>query len=214
MRRSRPLGRKENTRAPKITFYIYCEGENTEPGYIDALRAAHPEWLVELEPIRGPGAPANLVRSAKSKLEEIRRKSTKTKQSFEGQDQVWALFDDDARKTIPDALDQARVHGVGIGYSNPCFELWLILHQCDFDKVLPHKAVQKHFEKICPEYQRTGGKIANFPEMMGRLDDAVCRAQRLEAAREKDGNPLENPSTTVHHLIKALREADAKFRGK
>jgi len=189
MRRSRPLGRKENTRAPKITFYIYCEGENTEPGYIDALRAAHPEWLVELEPIRGPGAPANLVRSAKSKLEEIRRKSTKTKQSFEGQDQVWALFDDDARKTIPDALDQARVHGVGIGYSNPCFELWLILHQCDFDKVLPHKAVQKHFEKICPEYQRWGAWMMRFAERNG-----LKLLARKTATLSKTRPP---PSTTL-----------------
>ena len=37
---------------------------------------------------------------------------------------------------------------VGVARSNPCFELWLILHQQDYDKPEDRHAMQKATRKV------------------------------------------------------------------
>ena len=46
-------------------------------------------------------------------------------------DSVWAMFDRDIHKRFDEARDLARGNGIRLAISNPCFELWGILHYQD-----------------------------------------------------------------------------------
>ena len=43
-------------------------------------------------------------------------------------DAVWCVFDVDEHPQIADARQMARANGIELAISNPCFELWLLLH--------------------------------------------------------------------------------------
>ena len=58
----------------------------------------------------------------------------KAKNSFEENDEVWAVFDRDEHPNFDQAIDRCRRAGVRVARSNPCFELWLILHEKDYDR--------------------------------------------------------------------------------
>ena len=40
---------------------------------------------------------------------------------------------------------------------NPCFELWLILHERDYDRPDHRDAVQRELKKLLPEYDNRRG---------------------------------------------------------
>ena len=52
------------------------------------------------------------------------RGSRRSKDSFEENDQVWAVFDRDEHPRFDEAIALCDGHGVLVGRSNPCFELW------------------------------------------------------------------------------------------
>ena len=43
-------------------------------------------------------------------------------------DEIWCVFDTDAHENLPHAIEEARQSGIAVAVSNPCFELWLVLH--------------------------------------------------------------------------------------
>ena len=97
---------------------------------------------------------------------------------------------------------------VGVGRSNPCFELWLILHEQDYDKPNDRHAMQKALAKLRQEYDQDGSKKPDCDDLVKRVEEAERRAERGLRNRETGGDPYGNPSTTVGRLTRAVREAD------
>jgi RloB-like protein len=96
---------------------------------------------------------------------------------------------------------------VGVARSNPCFELWLILHEADFDKPVDSRAVQAHLCKLRPEYDPCSTKTPNCSELIAGIEAAENRAEAQLARREAEGAPYGAPSTTVFCLTRAIRKA-------
>ena len=209
----RDLRRRLHDREPKQRFVLFCEGAKTEPAYFDAIRRAYPNTLIEVH--GGVGVPMTVAQQAADYAKEngLARGSQKRKYSFETNDQVWAVFDRDVHPQFKEAVELCERNGVGAAWSNPCFELWLILHEDDYGKPGTHQHVQKALEALRPEYDRHGAKIPNCDDMVGRVEDAERRGAMLLREREKDGStPFGNPSTTVGQLTRAIREADRRAR--
>ena len=139
-------------------------------------------------------------------------RSRRKKSSFEENDQVWAVFDRDEHPRYDEAVALCEQYGVHVGRSNPCFELWLILHERDYDRAEDRHGMQKILESLRPEYDRDSGKTPDCNEMLARVEDAEERSERQLQAREDGDNPYGNPSTTVGLLTRAIREA-AKLAG-
>lgn len=211
MKRRSSLKRKENLRAPKRKFISYCEGENTEPQYLKALKQSLSGAIIDIEVVGGAGVPATIASVAINALSEIRHASRKSRQSFGQLDEVWAVFDEDIHPNVLQAINQCKSAGVGIAYSNPCFELWLVLHRQNFDQACDRHQIQKYLEEICPEYNRKSGKSVNCVELIKTVEDAECRAILQLQRREDEASPMGAPSTTVQELTKALRIASASF---
>src|SRR5262249_49643453 len=133
--------------------------------------------------------------------------------SFEEGDEVWAVFDRDEHPKVQEAIELCEANGIGIGYSNPCFELWLVLHLEDYDKPDGRKVVQGHLAKLCPEYDPKKGKCPNCKQLIESVEAAEERAKALLKRRQEERNPLGVASTTVGNLTSSIRKASKLAKG-
>ena len=190
-------------RQPRKTLLIFCEGEKTEPEYLDALKrlpvvrdVAAVELRVDTKNRRLP--PLALVATAA----EARSKATEEKAEI---DEVWCLFDVESPRNHPhlvSAIEQAREAEVLLAVSNPCFELWLILHLRDQGGWLDSAPA------VTLRHQLDGsrGKEVDAGLYMPLIATAAGRAYRLEDVHRRDGAlfPKDNPSSGMHRLISSV----------
>ena len=144
-------------------------------------------------------------RATERVLEE--RKTKRSRDSFEKRDQVWAVFDRDSHPHFERALDLCAQHKVQVARSNPCFEVWLILHEREFDRPDGRHAVQRHLKALRPEYDPDKHKSCDCDHLVKSVEDAEARAARQLDLRHREGVPFGPPSTTVGHLTAAIRSA-------
>lgn len=208
------LRRRSHRREPKRRFIIYCEGRNTEPAYFHALRRTCADALIDVETIPAAGVPYTLAEAATRRARELglSRRSHKPLDSYEERDEIWAVFDRDEHPRYPEAVALCEGVGVGVGRSNPCFEVWLILHEADFDRPDDRHAVQSHLRRLRPEYDPANGKMPDCADLVGSIEQAERRAEAQLVRRENEANRYGRPSTTVGRLTRAIRDAAEKAR--
>ena len=215
-RKIAPMRRHKTQREPKRRFILFCEGRNTEPAYFSALKRVWTGALISVESKPGVGVPMTIAREAVkfAKSEGLTKSSRRKKSSFERKDEVWAVFDRDTHPNFDAAVKFCLDNSVGVARSNPCFELWLILHERDCDRPDSSDDIQRTLKRLRPEYDRHIGKIPNCDEMVIRVESAERRGNVLVDRRREEGNPYGNPSTTVGMLTKAIRLANELSRRK
>ena len=213
-RKISPIKQHKSQREPKRRFVLFCEGRNTEPAYFSALKRAWVGTLIDVESKPASGVPMTIAKKAVkfAKTEGLTRTSRRKKSSFERKDEVWAVFDRDDHPNFDEAVRVCENYGVGVARSNPCFELWLVLHEKDHDKPDNRHDVQRTLKELRPEYDNRRGKIPNCDELVTRVESAEAHGTVLIERREKEGNPYGNPSTTVGVLTRAIRLASELAR--
>jgi RloB-like protein len=182
---------------------------NTEPGYFDALKRSRKSALIDVE-IQPSGAPKTIAEKAveRAKSEGLAKSAkARPKNSFESRDQVWAVFDRDEHDSFDMAIELCARNGVHIGRSNPCFEVWLILHEEEFHRPDDRHQVCRHLGLLRPEYDPNAAKTCDWPKLLERVEIAEQRASRQLLERAKEGDPFGRPSTTVGALVAAIRDA-------
>jgi hypothetical protein len=197
------LRRNRATKKPKIKFIIHCEGLNTEPQYLNALKRKYNKALIEIQAIGGAGEPLTLCQKSHATF----RKNSAQTNSFSKNDQYWVVFDRDEHIKFEDALRFCKQKKILVARSNPCFELWLILHRQDYDKACDHHIVQKHLAKLDSSYDPNGAKTLNFDELINTIEEAEARAEAQLKRRTHEDSPFGPPSTTFGHLTRAIRNA-------
>ena len=185
------------------------EGSKTEPAYFEALRRACRSALIEIEPHPGVGVPYTIAQRAAEHAAQLGlgRRRRGRKDSFETKDQVWAVFDRDEHPNYPEAVELCRNRGIRVARSDPCFELWLILHERDYDGLSDRHEVQAELRRLRPEYEIDGRKTPDCDDMVTRVEEAERRGKDQLQRREEEDRPYGNPSTTVGKLTKKIRKA-------
>lgn len=203
-RRTPGLKRRNPRREPKRRFVLFCEGARTEPAYFDAIKRERGNTLIAVEIVGAAGVPMTIAEKA---VEEANRRRGR-RDSFEKDDQVWAVFDRDQHPRFDEAVKRCEQHDIGVARSDPCFELWLILHERDYDRPCDHREAQRELARLRPEYDGGGSKTPDCADMVRRVEEAEERAEAQLRRREEEGAPFGNPSTTVFRLTRAIRDAD------
>jgi len=126
--RDRRPGRRPPFRDPKPTVLIVCEGDVTEPEYFLGFRSACRNTRVKIRIADTHGVPMTLVETAKGYKSEAEEEAAREKDDNLAYDSVWCVFDIDEHPHVPEARQMARDSGIYLAVSNPCFELWLLLH--------------------------------------------------------------------------------------
>lgn len=211
MRRSESLRRRSARRQPRRRFTLFCEGEKTEPAYFDALQKLYADALIRIHIRPAAGVPMTIARLAS---EEVAHFKKRKKDSYEENDEIWAVFDRDAHPGFKEAVEQCQRAGVKVARSNPCFELWLILHYCDYNAPAGRHKAQRHLSRVCTSYSHKDGKGIDGTPLMEAIELAEERASRQLQARTNEGDELGEPSTTVGYLTAAVRAAAEEFLGR
>ncbi|MFG2166066.1 RloB family protein [Micromonospora chersina] len=201
-RKSRPLARKVGVRVPRKTLAVFCEGERTEPEYLEALRREPEVREVAAVDLRiesqGTGSvPLTLVRMAVEARERAEREEGEV-------DEFWCVFDVEWPRNHPglkEAIQLARRHGIHLAISNPCFELWLILHFEAYGAWLDNDAARRR--RRTHDGQVDKGLVA--ATYMPQRAVAARRAAALDDRHKGDATtfPHNNPSSGMYKLIAA-----------
>jgi RloB-like protein len=189
MSRHENAQRRHSPVRARLTILVWCGAIRTEPDYFNGLRRRFRNSGVTIK-VRSVGAaPDVLVRAAAS------YRDSKGPGAF---DQVWCVVDTD-EFDIDAAVTEARRNGVRLAISNPCFELWLLLHHADCRSFCAGCAeVVRRLRKYLPNYDKAQVAFSDFAD--GVLD-AVKRARGLEPTGEEHRH---NPSTNVWRLVEQI----------
>lgn len=178
---------------------IFCEGTNSEPDYLKGIRqlehiAASASLKIEIHPEQG--VPLTLVDMA------IERKNNN-----EEIDECWCVFDVEWPRNHPNlnqAIEKARSNDVHLAISNPCFEIWLLLHFKTFARFVDNADAER-LSKKCD--QRQGKSIQEHLAIyMDKRVIACKNARSLDRTHTNNGTafPHNNPSSGMYQLLASL----------
>lgn len=120
-------------------------------------------------------------------------------------DEFWFIFDVEWPVNHPglrEAVSEAKQHGVRTAVSNPCFEIWLILHFQDQSSWLDNGDARRLRRKL----DGSGDKGVNATAYMHIAKDAFRRARDLDRRHSLNATdfPQDNPSSGMHQLLKSI----------
>lgn len=217
-----PKPASKTVRQPNRTLHIYCEGEKTEPNYLEGYIAwrfpgDRSKAVIKIEPTK-KNTPVALVKEAVT--------AKKSSLALPG-DEFWVVYDRESIAKYPDKLhDQARqtaqANGIHIALSNVCFELWILLHFANNNA--PHANCAEligspNFKRALAEIGITSyekGHAGLFSLLQNSISTARKRAEKMnQATREAAANgathPYQlNPYTDIHLLLDAIDSFKAK----
>ena len=194
--RDRRPGRRQPFRDPKPTILIVCEGSVTEPEYFDGLWHDCHNPRVTIHISNDHGVPKTLVgiaKELKNKALALSKWEVDDNLAF---DSVWCVHDVDEHPHIHEAREMAAANGIELAISNPCFELWLLLHFRDNPGMQHRDTLKSMLKQHDPDYD----KHVSYANYSAGYEQAVVRASRMDAAAADRGDAGCNPTTGVYRL--------------
>lgn len=200
MSRARRIARRHSNRPLASRIVVATEGVLTEPEYLKLFNRFHGRRSVRVVSIGVGGDPRAVVERA---IEESKKLKN---DRLARRDTVWAMFDRDIHARFDEAIDLARGNNIPLAISNPCFELWGILHYQEQHAELNRHECQRKLGELCPDFNARTGKVFDDWNAIEQLYmAAVERAETSVQRRDEEGKPGGNPSTTVHKLTEFIR---------
>jgi hypothetical protein len=187
--KQREVAGRRSAPAP-YTILVYCGGLRTEPDYLKGLRDRLRRGAVTVK-VRQEGVdPSSLIRAAAAYRD--RKSGT--------YDEVWCVVDIDQFDIVA-AVAEAGRRKVNLAVSNPCFELWLLLHHTDCrSHCAGYDDVVRRLKRYVPAYDKAR---LRFTDYAGGVDDATKRAKGLDPTGTKHQR---NPTTSVWRLVEKITE--------
>ena len=176
-----------NRRIPKgkvinPTFFVFCEGE-TEEAYICYLRSKYRLPLLIDSKIAG------------NRITEKYIHNYKKNTTNHPKDKTYLVYDLD----VPEMLGKLRaISGTILLTSNPCFELWYLLHLQEQRTELTGIDCITKLRQHLPKYNK-----GTFND---ELKNLVSKNQLKAVNRAGKLNKFQNPSSQLFELIKEMEE--------
>jgi len=199
MRKKRPLDRKTKILRDASLVVIASEDKYAVKQYFDFFQSTRIQFKV-LATEDGMSAPEHVL----ARLDEYMKEF----EIGEG-DACWLVCDCDHWikpghiRNLTLVLQQCRQKRIQIALSNPCFDLWLLIHFAGFpqDDNLTCIEVARRLRVVVGSYDKT--KVYNLP-----IDDEKVRSA---VRRSADNQPCssdipDRPQTAIHRIIQDLVE--------
>lgn len=204
------MGRRGGRPARRVTrdavrheLLVFVEGRRTEEHYIVHWHRKHREnVLVTVDPFRG--GPRQLI----DRAVEAKKRGDRDARRRRGRpyDEIWCFFDVDEHHAIDEVEVVAAAHGIKLAVSNPCLELWFILHFQDQTAHIDRHSAQSRSEALLSCSKCLSESALDALE--SGHDDATSRAQKLDFKHHGDGSPpRSNPSSGAWELVDSIRGA-------
>ncbi|MCI0464364.1 MAG: RloB family protein [Gemmataceae bacterium] len=197
MRKRRPLDRKTKPVRDASLVVIASEDRYAVRQYFDFFESTRIQFRV-LETQDGKSAPKHVLNRINEYIEEF--------EIGEG-DTFWLVCDCDHWvepnhiQNLTHVLQQCRQKDIQVALSNPCFDLWLLLHFADYpaEDVLTCDEVADRLRAAAGGYDKT--KVYNLPIDDKKVLAAVKRAADKHPSLEEIPKRLQ---TAVHLIIRSL----------
>lgn len=200
--RTRKAARREPFRAPKPTILIVCEGKNSEPQYFKGFWRACKNPRVTVRIPEGGLVPLAVVQYAKDLKQKADKAARRERDDNLSYDSVWGVFDVNSHPNIPEACLLAEQHGIQLAISNPCFELWLLLHHRESPGANHRDDIKSMLKVHIQDYD----KSVDYRAYEAGYAAALTRATRLDELAEQIREPGKNPTTRVYRLTEEIRK--------
>ncbi len=172
--------RKSRGKTMKPNFFVFCEGES-EVAYISHLRS---QYRVPIQIIPRKSDSNISIRY----IENCKRDYIETEN-----DKTFLMFDLDVDgmlehlQSIPDAI---------LLVSNPCIELWYLLHLEECHTELTQNDCIKKLKRHLKHYTKGNLALNEKLQLSQKTSEATARAKALRS--------YNNPSTTIYKMIELL----------
>lgn len=196
------IGRGERKLRDDRVFVVATDDTYAPAQYFDHLPLPRVRIMVIPTPTdTTQSAPVHVVQRLKDAF-----KGVSERKQIQSGDEFWVLLDTDHHfsgahlaGTLA-AIQTAQHVGFEIAVSNPCFELWLLLHHVDVPPGTTFgqcDVVESQIRDHLGQYNKTSIKAGQFP--LDRVPDAIRRARTLET---KPNAPWpEQVGTHVYRLM-------------
>ncbi len=167
-------------------YFVFCEGE-TEVAYVEMLRS-HYRLPIHIIPKR------TLLNVTPALISRCKANYVETEH-----DMTFLMYDLD----VPSVLGRLQnIPGAILLCSNPCIEIWLLLHYTDQCAEIGSDDCVSKLSGYMGQYRKGKLPIENRLYLMDNVDVACKRAKNL--------HPYQNPSTTIYELIEELGKLKSK----
>ena len=189
-------------------FVIASEGVVTEPDYFNGLKARWQSPRIHVEVLTRPEA----GESSPERVLTILRGFARSYSLRDG-DQLWLVIDRDSwmPRTLANVARECERKDYHLAISNPCFELWLLLH---FEDV-PNQRTERRQELFENHNGLLKREVASHRQPNTEFIDhfisgtpaAIARGRSLDATpRARWPNQL---GTRVYRLVEQLQPQEA-----
>lgn len=181
---------------------VFTEGEKTEVSYLEYWAKLNKD-TTDVD-IKGKhGVPWSLVRWAAA----TRRQDRHDLRRREDNTEYWCVFDVNSHSKVPDSIEMARANNIKVAVSNPCIELWFILHYEDLWAYIERGDAQSRCKQLLRWHKKAlPGEV--LEKLVDRYEDARIRARRLDQKHQGDGRPpRSNPSSEIWKLVDRIQSA-------
>ncbi len=199
MRKKRPLDRKSKPVRDASLVVIATEDRYAVKQYFDFFESTRIQFRV----LETSGS------DCKSAPEHVLRRIDEYIKEFEigDGDTFWVVCDCDHwvepnhLPNLTHVLQECRKKHIEVALSNPCFDLWLLLHFADFpsENMLTCREVLNRLRAAAGGYDKT--KVYNLKIDDEKVRSAVKRAAAKYCSAEQIPKQLQ---TAVHRIIESL----------
>ncbi|MCZ0981235.1 RloB family protein [Streptomyces diastatochromogenes] len=198
-----PRRRVKTTGDSRPNLLIFSEGEKTEIQYLnDWYKRNRGRVTIQFHDFHG--TPRSLVEQAV----EAKKKEEREERRGRGRahSHYWCIFDRDEHPYIPEAFELAASNNIHTAYSNPCIEVWFMLHfQDQSAHIHRHDAQRKSNEYLNCNKSLSGSALAELAKI-DKFEIAKSRAISLDSKHAGDGSPVaSNPSSSIWKLMDLIR---------
>ncbi|MDD3416840.1 MAG: RloB family protein [Lachnospiraceae bacterium] len=205
--------RKEYLERKEYRYYIFCEGEQTEPQYFNGFKR-----LIEDNPIYKDMVLIEIEPCAAETMRVISMAEKYIAKNKIDKGQIWCVYDKDSFPAsdfngVVNRAEQLSRENHDLQYrcawSNECIEFWFLLH---FAYYTANNHRMEYITFLNDKFRELGlGKYQKnmkniFEVLMGKGDPklAVRYAKRIIAEGQGKSPAELAPATTVHELVEEL----------
>lgn len=206
------LFRESNSIEKEKIIVLAFEGNETEEIYFEEFKNSDRfnNSLIYLHLLK------RLKTDTKSAPKHVFKKlkrEAKDEYNFNDTDELWMIIDTDRWVDIPEIINECKnLNNMFVAVSNPCFELWLLLHiknlseysEEELSRILENKRVsnnKKYIDTKIADILGSYNKIKLKPELyLPHLDLAIEQAKNLDDTQE------DFPSKIGSHVYKVIQK--------
>ncbi len=192
--------KRVGARVPELGYYlIVTDTEETEKNYFEGLRDSIPAELKDRLVIK--------VENART-VELVKKAMEMTGQ--ESQYRIpWIVFDRNQVKDFDEIIQAAEKNGVGAGWSNPCFEIWMYAYFGEMPVIMESytccdRFAEKFKKATGQKYSKNDRDVYRKLVQHGDEKRAIQLAERCHKRCLEDGRrkPSEMwPVSNVYRLV-------------